>query len=215
MVAKELAFKALDVTVSELSKGGVTLKAPDRAGVKVEGLAENVRARIQQPQRVTKVIFSYRSWWGAVYTYSEVDSDGQGPKPNRADEPPDAFGYELDREVVETVNIKLRCMLQYNGPEVWATFDTAADGTRSRLGSETTIDIKPQLDLDFREAPEAWKKAGIDRYPVIYLPVSVFVDEPWPTDNLKASFHLVLSGMYGFGDSASGPFQVDYQEVWD
>jgi len=52
-------------------------------------------------------------------------------------------------------------------------------------------------------------------FPVLYLPVSIFVDEVWPGDNFKASFMLVRSGMHGFGASASGSVQVSYAEHSD
>jgi len=213
--AGAVVFEGLKFGVTELQKGGVTLKAPEKAGVKAEGVPKELRSRLKSTGPITKTIFTYRSWAAWWDHYSSVDQDGQGPARERADQPPTGFGYELDQEVVETANIKLRCMLQYNGPEVWATFDTAIDGTRSRLGTETTIEIKSQLDLDYREAPGDWPRIGLDRFPVIYLPVSIFVDEPWPSDNFKASFMLVLSGMWGFGDSGSGAFQINYAEHTD
>jgi len=211
-----VAFKALDYSVSQLSKGGITLKSPERAGVKAEKLPDGLRSRLKPIGPVKKVVFSYRSYMGWWDHYSAVDQDGDGPARTRADTPPTIGDYELlEGEVVEHANVKLQCVAQYNGPEVWATFDLAIDGMRSRLGTETTIDIKPQLDLETMEAPDNWKKAGLNDFPVIYLPVTIFVDEPWPADNFKASFTLILSGMYGFGTSSGGPFQQDYREVSD
>jgi hypothetical protein len=210
-----VAFEALKFGVTELQKGDITLRAPETVGVKAEGLPKELRARLKSKGPLTKTIFTYRSWVAWWDHYSSVDQDGDGPARERADQPPTAFGYEWDQEVVEQVNLKLRCILQYNGPEIWGTFDTAIDGMRSRLGAETTIDIKPQLDLETRPAPGAWPSIGLPEFPVIYLPVSIFVNEPWPSDNFKASFMLVLSGMWGFGDSGSGSFQLNYAEHSD
>jgi len=211
----DLAFKALDFGVSELSKGGITLKSPDKAGVRAENLSDEVRDRLKAIGPVKKSIFSYRSFTGMWDHYSSVDQDGDGPQRVRSDTPATVGGYEVDTEVFENANVKLQCTVQYNGPEVWATFDLAIDGMRSRLGTETTIDIKPQLDLETVDAPDNWKKIGLTEFPVIYLPVTVFVDEVWPNDNFKASFTLVLSGMYGFGVTSGGSFQHDYREVSD
>ena len=43
----DLAFKALDFGVSELSKGGITLKSPDKAGVRAENLSDGIRSRLK------------------------------------------------------------------------------------------------------------------------------------------------------------------------
>jgi len=213
-VGADVAFKALDFGVTELSKGGVTLKSPEKAGVKAEKLPDGLRGRLKSSSPIKKVIFTYRSYTGWWNQYSSVDQDGDGPAPVRSDTPASIGDYE-DIDIVENANVKLECIAQYNGPEIWATFNLAIDGMRSRLGTETSIDIRPQLDLQTMEAPDNWKKLGVNEFPVIYLPVSIFVDEPWPNDNFKASFTLVLSGMYGFGASASGSFQHDYKEMSD
>jgi hypothetical protein len=211
----DVAFKALDFTVSELSKGGITLKSPEQAGVTADKLPDEVRSRLKSIGPVKKTIFTYRSWTGWWDHYSSVDQDGDGPARVRSDTPATVGGYEMDSEVVENANVKLQCIVQYNGPEVRARFDLSVDGMRSRLGTETSIEVKSQLDLETMEAPDNWKKIGLKQFPVIYLPVSIFVDEVWPNDNFKASFNLVLSGMYGFGISSGGSFQQEYREVED
>jgi hypothetical protein len=208
-------FKVVEFAVQEFSKGGITLKHPDKVGVTVEGLPAALRERLQNTAPVTKTIFTYQSryrgldpddWFG-VGRIRAVDPDGSGPKA-----PTDDIS---DRWTPETGNIKLRCICQWNGPEVTATFDLAPDGMRARHGTEASIDIKPQLNLSTAETGDAWKKIGINRYPVVYLPVSIFIDEPWPSKNYKASFNLVLSGMYGFGITGSGDFQESFESSSD
>jgi len=208
-------FKVVEFAVQEFSKGGITLKHPDKVGVTVEGLPATLRERLQSTAPVTKTIFTYQSryrgldpddWFG-VGRIRAVDPDGSGPK-----SPTDDIS---DRWTPETGNIKLRCICQWNGPEVTATFDLAPDGMRARHGTEASIDIKPQLNLSTAETGDAWKQLGINRYPVVYLPVSIFIDEPWPSKNYKASFNLVLSGMYGFGITGSGDFQENFESSSD
>jgi hypothetical protein len=208
-------FKVVEFAVQEFSKGGITLKHPDKVGVTVEGLPAALRERLQNTAPVTKTIFTYQSryrgldpddWFG-VGRIRAVDPDGSGPK-----SPTDDIS---DRWTPETGNIKLRCICQWNGPEVTATFDLAPDGMRARHGTEASIDIKPQLNLSTAETGDAWKKIGINRYPVVYLPVSIFIDETWPSKNYKASFNLVLSGMYGFGITGSGDFQESFESSSD
>jgi hypothetical protein len=116
---------------------------------------------------------------------------------------------------IEAVNIKLICEVQYNGPEVQAVFDLPADGMRSRLGSDTTIEIQNPLSLQRLPAPPAWKAAGFKLLPVVHVPISIFVDEPWPNDNTKATFNLVLSGLYGLGTTADGSYYENYQQIND
>jgi hypothetical protein len=114
-----------------------------------------------------------------------------------------------------TASIKLICEVQYNGPEVLAVFDLPADGMRSRLGTDTTIEVQNPLSLQRLAAPPNWKAAGFSLLPVVQVPVSIFVDEPWPNDNTKATFHLVLSGLYGFGTSEGGSYYENYQQITD
>jgi hypothetical protein len=104
------------------------------------------------------------------------------------------FGYEF-------VNVKLRCYVQYNGPEVQATFGFDAEGRRSRLGRDTTIAINNPLSLETKPTSSAWQRVGVMVYPVVRIPVEFRVDNPWPLDNHNETFVLVLSGMYGFGAS--------------
>jgi hypothetical protein len=65
---------------------------------------------------------------------------------------------------------------------------------------------KPTSEVQQVPSPSDWAGLGLSTYAVIEIPVSVFVDEPWPNDNTKVTFDLVLSGMYGFGSSASGHY---------
>jgi hypothetical protein len=183
-VAKEIGFKLVEASVSELAKGDVIVHGPDNAiGVTAESMPEELRAKLNPtPSTARKVIFSYRS--------------------------ATVVG-------IETANIKLICELQYNGPEVLAVFDLPADGMRSRLGTDTTIRIGGPMTLERLPAPEAWKAAGFPRIPVVHVPISVFVNEPWPNDNLKVTFNLVLSGLYGFGKTAEGDYRENYQRVKD
>lgn len=116
---------------------------------------------------------------------------------------------------METVNIQLVCEVQYNGPQVQALFDLAAGGMRSRLGSDTTIEIQNPLLLERVAAPPDWVAGGFKLLPVAYVPISIFVDEPWPNDNTKATFKLVLSGLAGFGKTSGGSFLEDYEVVND
>lgn len=103
---------------------------------------------------------------------------------------------------IEQVNVKLRCHVQYNGPETEATFSFDAEGHRSRLGRDTTISIGNPLSLETQPAPADWQRVGVREYPVVRIPMEFRVDRPWPHDNYNETFTLVLSGMYGFGASA-------------
>jgi hypothetical protein len=117
---------------------------------------------------------------------------------------------------IEQVNVKLRCHVVYNGPEVQATFSFDAGGKRSRLMRDTYVTINNPLSLETRPAPEVWRRMGVREYPIIRVPVEFTVDHPWPQDNLNMTFTLVLSGMYGFG---AGPGNaehiVDKKVVWN
>lgn len=115
---------------------------------------------------------------------------------------------------IEAVRFALNCEVQYNGLECQATFHVPADGNRSRLGTDTTVNIQNPLSLQELEAPQSWKDRGIMSYPVVFVPISLFVDEPWPNDNFKMSGNLVLSGMYGFGASGYGVWD-NYQQWTD
>lgn len=128
----------------------------------------------------------------------------------------DIFSYQAsDVFGVELVSVKLRCYAQWNGPEVQATFQFPSDGMRSRLNNDTKVTVGNPLSLERLPAPDSWQQAGVSQYPVIRIPVSIFVDHPWPADNHKVSFMLVLSGMYGFGATASSSIYEDYQVTND
>ena len=126
------------------------------------------------------------------------------------------FSYRSENNAgMECANVKLVCEVQYNGPEVQAVFDLPADGMRSRLGTDTTIEVQNPLSLERLPAPPGWRAAGFALLPVVQIPVSIVVDEPWPNDNTKVTFHLVLSGLAGFGRTAGGSFYENYQQVND
>ena len=127
----------------------------------------------------------------------------------------DIFKYRITTPVgIEVVNVKLRCYVQYDGPQVQVTFQIPANGNRSRLGRDTYITIGNPLSLQRLSAPKTWP-AGLDKYPVVRIPVSIFVDQLWPNANLKVSFMLVVSGLMGFGAKPKAPYIVDYKKVWD
>lgn len=117
---------------------------------------------------------------------------------------------------LEQVNVKLRCHVVYNGPEVQATFSFDAGGKRSRIMRDTYVVINNPLSLETRPAPEHWRRVGVREYPIIRIPVEFTVDHPWPQDNLNMTFTLVLSGMYGFGAGpGSSQHIVDKKVVWN
>jgi len=127
----------------------------------------------------------------------------------------DIFTYSRDSNAgIELVNVKLRCIAQWNGPEVQATFMFPADGMRSRLNNDAHVTVGNPLSLDKLPSPEAWKAIGVGQYPVVRIPVSIFIDHPWPADNYKVSFLLVLSGMYGFGAENLDMYE-NYSAHWD
>ena len=127
----------------------------------------------------------------------------------------DVFSYQRDSNAgIELVNVKLRCYVQWNGPEVQATFMFPADGMRSRLMNDAHVTVGNPLSLETLPAPDSWRDIGVPLYPVVRVPVSVFIDHPWPADNYKVSFLLVLSGMYGFGAAGLDVYE-DYTAYWD
>jgi hypothetical protein len=111
----------------------------------------------------------------------------------------EVFRYRSSAPAGEAVNVKLQAQVQYNGLEVSCSFGIPADGNRSRWGTDTTININNPLSLLELDTPAEWQAIGIMKYPVVFVPISIFVDEPWPNDNYKVSFNLTISGMYGFG----------------
>ncbi len=125
------------------------------------------------------------------------------------------FSYRWVGEVtqIEKVNVKLDCWVQYNGPEVEATFHIPADGNRSRLANDVNINIGNPLSLETKDMNESFKALGIHLYPVVRVPVSIFVDRPWPRDNYKESFMLVVSGLWGFGADGLSMYE-DFQS-WE
>lgn len=124
------------------------------------------------------------------------------------------FEYHSSAPAGEAVSVKVVCYAQYNGPEVQATFMFPSDGMRSRWGSDVSVTIGNPLSLDRHPAPDSWHRIGVPTFPVVRVPVSVFVDEPWPTDNTKVSFMLLLSGMYGIGAGGGSPYE-DWQQTND
>ncbi len=111
---------------------------------------------------------------------------------------------------LEQVNIQLTCTVQYNGPEVKATFGFAPDGARARLLRDATVNIRNPLNLQTMRTSADWVRAGIPEYPVVIVPVEVRVDHPWPQSNANFSFNLVLSGMYGLGRTATSGYRENY-----
>jgi hypothetical protein len=127
----------------------------------------------------------------------------------------DVFSYRRDSNAgIELVNVKLRCYAQWNGPEVAASIIFPADGMRSRLMNDTHVTVSNPLSLETLTAPASWRDIGVPLYPVVRVPISIYVDHPWPADNYKVSFLLVLSGMYGFGADGLNVYE-DYEAHWD
>lgn len=100
---------------------------------------------------------------------------------------------------IESVNVKMRCRIRYNGPEVLASFGFDAGGKRSRLARDTEIVINNPLPRKTVAASAAWRKIGVERFPVIEIPIEFRIDHPWPTSNREETFSLILSGYWGFG----------------
>jgi hypothetical protein len=94
------------------------------------------------------------------------------------------------------------------------TVQFPADGMRSRLNNDTYVTIGNPLSIETGPAPGSWAPTGITQFPIVRVPFSIFVDHPWPADNYKVSFMLVLSGIQGFGAPGLGVYE-NYQEVWD
>jgi hypothetical protein len=117
------------------------------------------------------------------------------------------FEYHKSNPIsgIEQVNVQLDCILQFDGPQVQATFQMPH--SRSRLTYDTYIRIENPLSLERLQTPDEWVRLGINEYPVVRIPISVFVDHPWPRSNLNDSFMLVISGMTGFGAGGHEVFE--------
>lgn len=100
---------------------------------------------------------------------------------------------------IESVRVKFRARIQYNGPEVVVSFGFDAGGKRARLGRDVEVTVRNPLAPKTVRAGADWRAIGIQRYPVIQIPIEFRVDHPWPTPNRDMTFTLVLSGMHGFG----------------
>lgn len=125
------------------------------------------------------------------------------------------FSYEKSNPIsgIEQVNVQLDCIIQYDGPQVQATFQMPR--SRSRLTYDTYIRIENPLSLERLPAPDSWVDKGITHYPVVRVPITVFIDHPWPRSNLNDSFMLVLSGMYGFAAEPGGEVYEDRNTYWN
>ncbi len=115
---------------------------------------------------------------------------------------------------IEQVNAKLRCHVQYDGPQVQATFSFDAEGRRSRLNNDTYITVNNPLSLETRRASPEWQRVGIREYPVVRIPIEVRIDRIWPQSNYNLTFNLVLSGMYGFGAAVGENGIQDKRVAW-
>jgi hypothetical protein len=125
------------------------------------------------------------------------------------------FSYRWTGLGIEKVNVRLRCHVQFDGAQVQATFSFDAEGRRSRLMNDTSVIINNPLSLETRQAPEAWRAAGVQEYPVVRIPFEVRVDHPWPRSNFNYTANLILSGMYGWG-AAPGEMGVQNErEVYN
>jgi hypothetical protein len=124
------------------------------------------------------------------------------------------FSYRSEVLAGEAVNVKIRCYAVYDGPQVQMTLQFPSDGMRARFDRDVNVTVGNPLSIETGEMPEAWQRIGIPHYPIIRIPFSIFVDEPWPNDNYKASFMLVMSGLTGFGAPGLGIYE-DYQVTED
>ena len=85
-----------------------------------------------------EAVIAYREWSGAGYG-TEVDQELRTALTGHAEQAETPVAVDVTdlqthlhhTEVYENANVKLQCTVQYNGPEVWATFDLAIDGMRS------------------------------------------------------------------------------------
>jgi peptidoglycan hydrolase-like protein with peptidoglycan-binding domain len=124
------------------------------------------------------------------------------------------INYEEKSPVgLEQVNVKLRCITQYNGINLQARFVFDPAGRRSRLMRDSAITIHEPLDLGQEDAPAEWVRFGIREYGVLRIPVEFRVDRPWPLSNYNENFMLVLSSMYGFGASEQDREHVQHIQV--
>jgi hypothetical protein len=114
---------------------------------------------------------------------------------------------------VEQVNIKLRCIAQYDGLNLDARFIFDPEGRRSRLMRDTFVTVHEPLSLERQTAPRQWQDCRVAEYGVLRIPVEFRVDRPWPLSNYNENFTLVLSTMHGFGASASDRQHIKDQRV--
>ncbi|MEO5724992.1 MAG: hypothetical protein ABIQ39_13385 [Ilumatobacteraceae bacterium] len=126
----------------------------------------------------------------------------------------EVFAYSSQALAGEAVNVKIRCYAVYDGPQVQMTVQFPSDGMRARFDSDVHVTVGNPLSIETADAPEAWQRLGIAHYPIVRIPFSVFVDEPWPADNYKATWMLVMSGMAGFGAPGLSMYE-DYQVTND
>jgi Domain of unknown function (DUF4157) len=87
---------------------------------------------------------------------------------------------------IEQVNIGLRCIVEYNGPEVKATFGFTANGTRSRIMRDSQVNIRNPVNLRTFAASPEWQRAGVPEHPVVRVPIEIHVDHPWPQSNFHS-----------------------------
>jgi len=124
------------------------------------------------------------------------------------------FSYTKSNPIsgIEQVNVQLDCILQYDGPQVQATFQMPH--SRSRLTYDTYIRIENPLSLERLPMPDDWVRIGITEYPVVRIPITIFVDHPWPRSNLNDSFMLVISGFKGMGADGLSSIE-DRNRYWN
>jgi hypothetical protein len=129
-------------------------------------------------------------------------------------------GVEAAALTFEVLSTSISAMTQgdihYTGPssDIGVTAPGLKDEVRSRLNNDAHVTVGNPLKLETQPAPDSWKRIGVPQYPVVQVPVSIFIDHPWPSSNYKVSFMLVLSGMYGFGADGHQVYD-DYEEHWD
>jgi peptidoglycan hydrolase-like protein with peptidoglycan-binding domain len=103
---------------------------------------------------------------------------------------------------LERINVKVACVVAYDGINLEASFRTEAGGERTRLMRDVAVRIGTPTTIEKKIAPDDWQRCGVREYVVMRLPVKVSIDMPFPIDNHEETFELVLSSMYGFGASA-------------